>query len=534
MRRWNGWGDDSIDVALSEDALKFFSALIGPGISTKDATLASICSGIPPSRLAPHPLIDIAPETRLRNGIGQSLPDWLKLRYGRVGNLPDGVAFPESNEQVRELLGYTQRHGISVIPYGGGTSVVGHLTLPKGNPPTLIINMLKLSRLLNLDPQSQLATFGAGVNGTDLEAQLRAQGYMLGHFPQSFEYSTLGGWIATRSSGQQSLRYGRIEQLFAGGRVETPSGTLTIPTFPASAAGTDLREMVLGSEGRIGILTEATVRITPLPETESFHTVFFPNWELAETAVRGIVQAKLPLSLLRLSNPTETSSTLIMAGHKKAVGWLERYVGWRGCGYGKCMLMIGTTGQKSTATDALKSALRIAGAQRGVHVGAAIGKGWKQNRFRSVYVRNSLWQHGYVIDTAETAVDWPRVSGMMQAIEQAARSALAGHGEKLHTYTHLSHLYAQGASVYSTFAYRLAGSYEEDLARWRSLKGAVSQAIVAHGGTISHQHGVGTDHAPYLEAEKGTLGIAAMRQLFRHFDPSGMMNPGKLLPEQES
>jgi alkyldihydroxyacetonephosphate synthase len=440
------------------------------------------------------------------------------------------VAFPESGEQVRGLLAYARQHNVALIPYGGGTSVVGHLTAQQGERPVLTVNLSRLSRLIDLDTEAQLATFGAGIAGPDLEAKLRARGYTLGHFPQSFEYSTLGGWVVTRSSGQQSLRYGRIEQLFAGGRLEAPSGTLDIPSFPASAAGTDLREMVLGSEGRLGILTEATVRITPLPDSESFHAVFFPDWADAEEAVRRIAQAKLPLSMLRLSNANETLTTLALAGHKKLIGYLQRYLHWRGCSDGRCLLLIGVTRRHGTANPALRDALRIARTRHGVHIGQAIGKKWKQNRFRNVYLRNALWRHGYAVETVETAVNWPMVTGMMHAVEQAAAGALEQHGERLHAYTHLSHVYAQGASVYSTFVYRLAGDYERDLARWRSLKTAVSQAIVANGGTISHQHGVGADHACYLAAEKGELGIEAMRRLCAHFDPQGLMNPGKLIP----
>ncbi len=532
MKRWNGWGDDTIEFAVNADALQFLRQRIGVGMPSVDATLAQACAGIAPSRLAAHRLIDTTPETRMRNSLGQSLPDWLKLRHGRIGTVTDGVAFPESGEQVRELLDYAQACGAAVIPVGGGTSVVGHLTVPQGEQAVLTLNLTRLSRLINLDRGARLASFGAGVLGPDLEAQLRAHGYTLGHFPQSFEYSTLGGWVVTRSSGQQSIRYGRIEQLFAGGRVETPAGTLNIPTFPASAAGPDLREMVLGSEGRIGVLTEATVRITPLPRREEFHAVFFPAWEQAQGAVCAIAQAKLPLSMLRLSNPTETLTTLTLAGHKKLIGLLETYLGWRGCKGEKCLLMIGASGQPSTVANALKNAFHIARQHHGIPVGQAMGKAWKKNRFRAVYLRNSLWQQGYAIDTVETACDWPKVKPMMLALENAATQALAASGERVHAYTHLSHVYAQGASVYTTFAYRLAGHFEQDYARWLSLKTAVCQAIVAHGGTISHQHGVGTDHAPYLLAEKGPLGVSALRALFHHFDPGGMMNPGKLLPEQ--
>jgi alkyldihydroxyacetonephosphate synthase len=534
MRRWNGWGDDTVHFALAPDALAFLAQRIGAGKGIQDASFEQACGTLAPSRLPGHRLIDAGAPVRLRNALGQSLPDWLKLRYGRIGTAPDGVAYPESAEDVRELLQYAQLHGVALIPHGGGTSVAGHLTAGEGAQATLAVNMTRMSRLAHLDRESQLATFGAGIYGPDLEAQLRAHGYTLGHFPQSYEYSTLGGWVVTRSSGQQSLRYGRIEQMFAGGSVETPAGRLEIPTFPASAAGTDLREIVLGSEGRIGILTEATVRVTVLPAYEAFHAVFFPDWAHAEQAVRALAQAKLGLSMLRLSNALETTTMLALAGHKKLIGVLEGWLALRGCRDGKCMLMLGASGAKEQARSAIAVALRMARGHGGVHIGRKLGDKWKQNRFRNVYLRNAAWEHGYVIDTVETAVDWPRVTQTMQAVEAAAAQALERHGERVHAYTHLSHLYAQGASVYTTFVYRLAGDYDEDMARWRSLKQAVSAAIVDNGGTISHQHGVGSDHAPYLAAEKGAAGIAAMDAIFRHFDPQGIMNPGKLLPPGDS
>lgn len=326
MRRWNGWGEETVEVALNEQALAFLEARIGKGTPPRDAGFDQACASLPASRLPAHPLVDTSTAIRALHALGQSLPDWLRLRHGCLGLVPDGVAFPESAEQVRALLEYAQAVGAAVIPYGGGTSVAGHVNVADAARPALCIDMRRMRSLLALDREAQLATFGAGVTGPDLEAQLRAHGYTLGHFPQSFEYSTLGGWVVTRSSGQQSLRYGRIEQLFAGGRVETPAGTLEIPTFPASSAGVDLREMVLGSEGRLGILTEATVRVTRLPEHEAFHAVFFPDWERAERAVRALAQAKLPLSMLRLSNAPETTTMLALAGHARQVGLLERYL----------------------------------------------------------------------------------------------------------------------------------------------------------------------------------------------------------------
>ncbi|MBQ5962490.1 FAD-binding oxidoreductase [Massilia sp. ZL223] len=529
MRRWNGWGEESIEMELGAEARAFLAQRVGKGTPPSDASFEQACAALPPGRLPAHPLIDASAPTRVLHALGQSLPDWLRLRHGRIGKAPDGVAFPESAEQVRELLDFAALCRADVIPYGGGTSVAGHLEVGEATRPVLSIDMRRMRALVSLDREAQLASFCAGVAGPDLEAQLRAHGYTLGHFPQSFEYSTLGGWVATRSSGQQSLRYGRIEQLFAGGRVETPVGTLEIPTFPASAAGIDLREMVLGSEGRLGILTHATVRVSPLPEHEAFHAVFFPDWTQSVAAVRGIAQARLPLSMLRLSNGLETATMLTLAGHPRQVGIMERYLRWRGCGEGKCMMLVGVSGARRQCRQALDAALALARVRGGVHMGRMLGERWRRNRFRSVYLRNAAWAHGYAIDTVETALDWPRVTPAMEAIEQAAAHALEPFGEKVHAYTHLSHLYPQGASVYSTFVFRLDGDYGVNLARWRQLKDRVSDAIVANGGTISHQHGVGTDHAPWLAAEKGELGLSAMATLFRHFDPDRRMNPGKLV-----
>ena len=271
MRRWNGWGDEAVDYPLHKRGKQYLSDLVGAGAPPRDAAFPDVVQAVPASRLPSHPLLSDDPADRVRHAAGQSLPDWISLRSGRINAFPDGVAYPATGSEVAELLAVARRSGVAVIPYGGGTSVVGHVNPVAGERPVLTVDLSRLSTLSRLDAESRLATFGAGVRGPDLEAALNAEGFTLGHFPQSFEFSTLGGWIATRSAGQQALGYGRIERLFAGGTVETPAGPLVLPAFPASAAGPDLREVVLGSEGRAGIITEATVRITPLPETEAFH-----------------------------------------------------------------------------------------------------------------------------------------------------------------------------------------------------------------------------------------------------------------------
>jgi alkyldihydroxyacetonephosphate synthase len=535
MRRWNGWGDDTVDPALPPGGLRFIAERVGSGTPSRDADLARALAAVPASRLSDLAGADTAPEARLRHARGQSFPDWLAMRHGRMGPFPDAVATPRSHQEAADLLRRAIAAGAAVIPYGGGTSVVGHLNAEAGDRPVLSIDLGLMSRLLELDQRSRLARFGAGAPGPHLEAQLRAHGYLLGHYPQSFQYSTVGGWVAARSSGQQSLRYGRIEQLFAGGRLATPIGELTLPTMPASSAGPDLRELVLGSEGRLGMLTEAVVRVRPVPERDAFHAVFFGDWDTAAEAVReivqGVAQARSPLSMLRLSNVRETATQLELAGHPRLIGALRRYLRLRGVGDAPCMLLIGVTGDAREYRYGRAAALAIARTHGGVHTGRAIGKGWAKSRFAGPYLRNALWEAGYGVDTAETAVDWPRVTAAMRAMEDAATGALEAADERVHAFTHLSHVYPQGSSIYSTFVFRVTGDHDRDLERWRRLKTAVSEAVVAVGGTISHQHGVGVDHKPYLAAEKGEAGLAALRAAFAHFDPQGLMNPGKLLDD---
>lgn len=529
MRLWNGWGDDSLIYPVPASAISFLDRLVGIGHRQKDISLQEVIVRIPKSRLPKHSMVSADPLTRLLHARGQSFPNWVDLRTGHINSFPDGVAYPMSNEDVIDLIQYAYKSGIHLIPYGGGTSVVGHIDPIKSKAPILTIDMSRMNRLIELESQSLLATFGAGVSGPDLEAQLRAHGFTLGHFPQSFEYSTLGGWVATRSSGQQSLRYGRIEKLFAGGRLATPLGELKMPSFPASAAGPDLREMVLGSEGRLGILTEVSVRVCPIPEHEEFHAVFFPDFPHGVEAVKQILSAGLSLCMLRLSTANETTTTLALAGHENLIGALERLLTIRGLGEEKCMLLLGFSGKSSLVRTNRSEALNITTKFGGVHVGKTFGEQWQKNRFRTPYLRNTLWDMGYGVDTLETAIDWSNTPKMVNQIEAALLTSISDFGERVHIFTHLSHVYPYGSSVYTTFLFRLAVDPEETLARWQGMKSMASQAITALGGTISHQHGVGKDHMPYLAAEKGPLGMDAISTLCRQFDPKGIMNPGKLV-----
>jgi alkyldihydroxyacetonephosphate synthase len=477
-------------------------------------------------------LITTEPEARLHHARGQSLPDWIALRSGRIEAFPDGVAFPADDDQLQELVDLAAQLGLLLIPYGGGSSVVGHINPLVSDRPTLTVDLGRMTKLLDLDETSRLATFEAGVAGPALETSLAEHGLTLGHYPQSWEYSTLGGWVATRSSGQQSYYYGRIEDLFAGGRLLSPSGAIDLPSLPASAAGPDLRQLALGSEGRLGFITRASVRVRPLPETEGFYAAFFPDWRSGVTAVRNLARADIRMSMLRLSDADETQTTLALSGKERLVAWADRGLRMLGHGEERCLLIYGFSGDRRMVAQARRAARSLIRSAGGLPVGAMIGEQWRKSRFHTPYLRNTLWGEGYALDTLETALPWSRVQSAAVDIKAALRDGLADMGERVLVFAHLSHFYNDGASLYVTYLYRRSEDPDETLANWRILKSAASRRIVEHGGTISHQHGVGIDHAPYLVEEKGVLGMQAIKAAGRVFDPHGMMNPGKLWSDE--
>ena len=531
MQRWNGWGDENIKMDLPSQALGILQDLIGSGQVRPDYPLAKLIDRIPQSRLTPHPLISFDARLRLDHAHGQSLPDWIGLRGGTLQRFPDGVARPANRAEVREILKFCVSQGVIVIPYGGGTSVVGHLAVPRTERPVLSLSLERLSRRVALETDNRLAVFEAGIRGPQLEQQLNSKGFTLGHYPQSFEYSSLGGWVVTRSSGQQSAHYGRIEDLFAGGEVLTPRGSMSLPPFPASAAGPDLRQIVLGSEGKMGVLTNVIVRISPLPERDNVYGVFFPSWEEGRKAVQCIAGTDISFSMMRLSNPLETTTNLALAGSERQISLLRRYLDLRGLVDGKfCMCLIGFTGSRRITTAARGAALSTIRHHKGVWVGRPMGRAWKKSRFRSAYLRNSLWDRGYAVDTLETALTWDKVTPAMHSIEKSIHEALQAGNQRGHVFSHLSHVYPSGSSIYTTFIFRLSESPEQTLETWQRIKHAASRAVVTAGGTISHQHGVGRDHRPYLSFEKGVLGISTLREVFKHVDPDQRMNPDKLLP----
>lgn len=531
MRRWDGWIDDgAVAPELPASATRLLEAEIGPGTPPRDATLAAVAAGLADGRLGADARWSSDPEDRIRHSRGQSLPDWIALRSGRLGRVVDAVARPGSGEGVRAVLSAARRAGAAVIPIGGATSVVGGVTPdPDEDRPVIALATEALAGLEALDERSGLATFGAGTLGPAIEEALAPRGLTLGHLPQSWERSTVGGWVAARSAGQESIGYGRIEALFAGGVLEAPAGTLPLEPFPASAAGPDLRELVLGSEGRFGVLTRVVVRAVPRPALQATPAWFLPDWPRAVEAAREIARARLPLAMVRLSTPIETATVLALAGESTGLGLLRGYLRLRRIGPEPCLLVVLASGLERLVEPAVREVGSIVRRHAGTGVGGALGRQWVRSRFRTPDLRDALWERGYAVDTLETATSWARLPELAAAVGRALRHGLDDAGERTHAFSHLSHVYPSGSSLYTTYVFRLAEDPDETLERWLRLKTAASDAIVAAGGTISHQHGVGRDHRPWLAAEKGELGIAVLEDVARRLDPEGLMNPGVLL-----
>lgn len=528
MRRWNGWGEEDVIYPLPKEALGFLVAELGGSAPAPSVPAEGI--PVPFPRIPDHPLVAYDPKVRLLHARGQSFADLAALRFGKVPNVPDGVAFPDCSSDIEELLEWASGIDAQVIPYGGGTSVTGGVNPVENGKPVLTLSLERMQALLELDQKSHLASFEAGVQGPWLEAQLRANGFTLGHFPQSFAYSSLGGWVVTHSSGQESLGYGRIADMFQGGRMITPAGRLDIPPHPASAAGAELKHVVLGSEGCFGVLTEAVVRVRPLPERQTFVGALLPGFEAGLEAVRELNQARVPLCMLRLSDVFETRVSFLLANLGRLGGLANRVLRFRmPKGEQRCLLLYGAAGRRGDVAKALQEAAAVVRAHKGIGLGRVPGKSWQKSRFRLPYLRNALWELGYGVDTLETATAYSRLLPTYRAVMKAMQGVLATDSGRVYAMAHLSHGYETGASLYFTFFFRLAKGFEKTLACWQTIKHASIQAILGQKATLTHHHGVGSDHLSYMTEEKGETGLSLLRSLKATLDPTGMLNPGKLL-----
>jgi alkyldihydroxyacetonephosphate synthase len=482
------WGEPADAVSLPSSLRELL------GLSGSRPVVAPTLT--PAAPLPPFAGLDTSDAARLAHATGMSTEDLLRARAGDLPDAPDGVVRPGTPGEVLDVLRLAAEHRVAVVPHGGGTSVVGGLRAVRdGYHGVLALDLGRLDRLLAVDPVSRTATFQAGVRGPRAEELLAGHGFTLGHFPQSFRFATLGGFAATRSSGQASAGFGRFDQMVVGLRAATPAGEIEVGRAPMSAAGPDLRQLLLGSEGTFGVITELTLRVRPA------HDLTYEGWAFRSftegvRAVRALAQDGPLPAVVRLSDEAET-----------AVG---------GSGV-DCMLIVASTPG---------SAGRLTG-HGGRPLGPAPGTAWADGRFRAPYLRDALLDAGGLAETLETATFWDRLPATYQAVREALMSALTADGTPPLVLCHVSHVYETGASLYFTV---VAAQADDPVVQWRAAKAAAGDAILATGATISHHHGVGRDHRPWYAEEIGPVGVAMLRGVKRAVDPAGILNPGILLP----
>src|SRR6478672_3195439 len=512
------WGDPAAATALPETARGLIEMAFGiderPAVEAPPlpapAVDAALLDGLRDLVGAGHVLVDDA--TRRLRTRGKSTPDLLRARSGDLADAPDAVVRPGGHEEVAAVLAFAVEHHLAVVPFGGGTSVTGGLAARREGYAGLVsLDLVRMKRLLAVDPVSMTATLEPGLRGPEAEALLAEHGLTLGHYPQSFEYASIGGFAATRSSGQSSAGYGRFDALVMGLRVATPTGEMTLGSAPANAAGPDLRQLLLGSEGAFGVITAVTVRVRRAPAVTSYEGWRWPSFDAGSDAMRTLAQAGLLPTVIRLSDESETAINL---ADPSSIG---------GAGEG-CLMITGYEGTAAQVASRRAAVTEVLAGLGGIPLGTEPGEKWAHGRFGAPYLRDALLDHGVLVETLETATFWSNRQRLYADVKAALQSTL---GEGSLVLCHVSHVYETGCSLYFTVAARQG---DDPIAQWQVAKAAASDAMIAAGATITHHHAVGTDHTPWLAQEIGQVGVRVLRALKAELDPAGILNPGVLIP----
>jgi alkyldihydroxyacetonephosphate synthase len=537
--KWWGWGSEDRTVTLPEAALEQLRGVLGAE-SRRAGPVALDDVHIGDPRLGQKLVEQFAGVvgdawvrsdrlTRVRHAAGKSYPDLVRMRSGKADQAPDAIVYPESEDQVAAVLRLCGEHGIAVVPFGGGTSVVGGVEPVRGSFESLIaLDLERMTAVTAVDERSLTAELGPGLRGPQVETELGKWDLTLGHFPQSYEFATLGGWVATRSAGQASTGYGKIEEMVVGVRCATPSGEIESRPLPASAAGPQLRELLVGSEGVLGVITAATVKVRPRPAARRYEAWMFKGFSEGADAFRKLEQHEARPDVARLSDETETMLSMQLAGGSSLAQRAgRRYVKTRGYS-GGCLAILGFEGDRDHVLRRRSQVVRILRSAGALSLGTRPGRAWERGRYDGPYLRDALLDNCIMVETLETAAQWSNLMDLYAAVGGALRKALESRGTPPLVMCHVSHLYPNGASLYFTFF--AAQEQGSELEQWRAAKSAACDAILSAGGTITHHHAIGTDHAPWMTREVGELGVGLLHSAKQRLDPAGIMNPGKLLP----
>ena len=471
---------------------------------------------------------------RVVHAYGKSLRDLVRIRANQIERTPDVVVYPETESEIQQIVDIAVAANAVIIPFGGGSNIGGSLEPLRTEKRIVIsLDMGRMNRVLEIDSDAGLARIQAGALGPDLEEQLAGKGWTIGHFPDSFTHSTLGGWIATRSSGMQSDKYGDIADITRGLRLVRPGGTVVIRPIPSASNGPSVREMILGSEGRLGIVTEAWVQVHRVPAKRDVYAYFFPNFETGLRAMQEIAESDAAPSITRVSDNMETRFSLATSkeshGVTKFVSGTVLPAIFRSKGWNLddiCLSFIGYEGSERHAKLQKKLVDRIVKKYNGMGVGTGPGILYDQKKFDTPYIRDFLLDRGAAGDVSESAAPWSKLLGLHDGVVKAAHEAFDKIGRKGVIISHLSHSYHSGACLYFTFGFVFG---KDALHDYDIVKSAIQQAFIDNGGSISHHHGVGLEHAPWLEDDISATGVSVLQGLFDSADPKGNFNPGKVI-----
>lgn len=527
--KWDAWGDAAQATELSAAQLAMVNDLLKVSAADVDAVPRDKVR-LRPSHLSAADRealaaivgasdVSTADADRLPRAGGKSTLDLLRRKSRGEQDAPDAVVIPGTDDEIAAILEVCAERGIAVVPFGGGTSVVGGLDPVRGRFRAVIsLDLRRFDALESLDEVSHEAVLGAGLSGPEAERLLAGRGFELGHYPQSFQYATIGGFAATRSSGQDSAGFGRFDEMVRGLRVVTPLGVVDVGArAPKTAAGPDLRQLFLGSEGAFGVITAVRVRVHPLPETKAYEAWSFPDFATGAAALREVTQLGTGPTVLRLSDEVETALNLATVESAGADAPAP----------GGCFALTvfeGSAPNVAVRQEAIRAVLRAHG---GVSLGAEPAQQWEVHRYDGPYLRDPLLANGALVETLETATSWSNLTALKQAVTETIQAKFSGYDSASLVLCHVSHVYDTGASLYFT----VVGAQRGDaVAEWTAIKAAATDAIVAGGGTITHHHGVGADHRAWLPAEIGPVGVEILRAVKATLDPAGILNPGKLVP----
>jgi alkyldihydroxyacetonephosphate synthase len=548
MMKWWGWGDPNFTFPMADKPALWPWIAKKLGVVSTSPTAAPVDLAsiqIPPTRASQELLaelhqvlrpeqVTLDPLERLLHTYGKSFPDLFRVRNAVVTRAPDVVVYPDSHEQVEALVQLAQRRDFCLIPCGGGTNIVGGIN-PSVDEARLLLtlSLRNMNRLISLDTESRTATIQAGALGPKLEADLAERGHSLGHYPDSFEYSTLGGWLATRSAGMQSDAYGRIEDMVVSIKMATPSGTIVTKAVPASSVGPDLNRLMIGSEGVLGVITEATMRVHKTPAAKDYRGFLFRSFADGVRAIQECLDRGFAPSMIRLQDSGESELAFNMKSPSHGLGgWIQNRVkGWlKSRGYVEpCILIIGFEGEAKPVAATRRCALQIVKRHGGFPLGKSVGQTWSKDKFNIPYLRDYIMDYGCMADVAETATLWSNVLPLYAGTVAAIKARFGQEDGTGYIGCHISHTYETGACLYFTFAARQPKGKE--LEHYYEYKRLITDTIIGLGGTLSHHHAVGIEHRPWVAQELSPAGLVALRALKTALDPQHVLNPGKLLPE---